>query len=315
LHVPVLLREVIEALRPRPGGLYLDGTLGAGNYSEAILNASSPTGRVIGLDMDATAVARSSERLSGFGRRFIGLHGGFHQAAGILAVMGIVQLDGAVLDLGLSSDQLEEPSRGFSFMKHGPLDMRFDCSSGDSTIEFLLSISTKKLEEILATYGQERYCRKLAEAIKYAIAGGQLETTSDLVNIVNSTAGSRRGRIHPATRTFQALRIAVNREMENLDRALVEIPEMLGPEGRMCVVSYHSLEDRRVKLSFRERRQDRERWLVVTKKPVRPTDEEKKLNPRSRSAKMRVIESLKGPKKHEHGSCGHGRADEEDFSR
>lgn len=292
MHVSVLLAEMLAAIRPKSGGLYLDGTLGAGGYSEAILRSASPDGMVIALDLDSNAVSRARERLSGFQDRFRAIHGGFHQAKSILSAIGILAVDGAVLDLGLSSDQLEDPERGFSFRWGGPLDMRFNPSSGLSLAEYLRDVSVKKLEEILATYGEERYCKKLARGILRARDSGRLITTSDLADAVTRTLGGRRGKIHPATRTFQALRIALNKEMGNLGTALDEIPQLLKPGGRFCVVSYHSLEDRQVKLSFRERSRDRPKWRLITNRPVRPSEEERRSNPRSRSARMRTLERL-----------------------
>jgi 16S rRNA (cytosine1402-N4)-methyltransferase len=292
MHVSVLLAEVLEGIQPRTGGVYLDGTLGAAGYSEAILRASSPDGRVMALDLDEGPIRRARERLSEYGERFQAIHGGFHDAANILRTAGVMAVDGAVLDLGLSSDQLEDPERGFSFRWSGPLDMRFDTSSGQSVADYLQDVSVKKLEEILATYGEERYCKKLARGIVDARDRGRLATTSDLAEAVSRILGGRRGKIHPATRTFQALRIAVNDEMAHLKAGLDEIPLLLKPGGRFCVVSYHSLEDRQVKLSFRERSRDKLQWRLVTKKPVMPSDEERRSNPRSRSARMRVLERL-----------------------
>ncbi|MGC8908189.1 MAG: 16S rRNA (cytosine(1402)-N(4))-methyltransferase RsmH [Desulfomonilaceae bacterium] len=289
-HIPVLCEEMIQALAPRSGGVYLDGTLGAGGYAEALLEASSPAGRVIGLDLDADAVERARQRLARYGECVVLVHAGFHEAAAALARLGVGAVDGAVLDLGLSSDQLDDPKRGFSFMRPGPLDMRFDASSGATALEMLRSFSARELEEILATYGEERYCKKLARAISRAAAGGDLETTADLARVVESALRGRRGRIHPATRVFQALRIAVNREIENLRSALWEIPGLLAPGGRFCVVSYHSLEDREVKAAFRALARSGQGWRLATPKPIRPSADEIARNPRARSARMRVIE-------------------------
>jgi len=291
MHVPVLVQEMLQALRPVPSGIYLDGTLGAGGYSEAIMEASCPDGRVVGLDLDPGAVVRAKARLARFGDRFIAVHGGFHRAAEFLLELAVTHVDGAVLDLGLSSDQLDDPDRGFSFRFDGPLDMRFDTESAEDALHYLGNVSVKKLEEILATYGEERYCKKLARGLIQARDRGSLRTTADLAKVVTALVGGRRGRIHPATRTFQALRIAVNRELENLAAALEEIPWLLVPTGRFCVVSYHSLEDRLVKMSFRDRAKDREHWILTTPRPVRPSDAEIKLNPRARSARMRVLEA------------------------
>jgi 16S rRNA (cytosine1402-N4)-methyltransferase len=283
---------MLAALQPRSGGVYLDGTLGAGGYSCAILQESSPDGIVIGLDLDPEAVVQSRNRLSEFRDRFRAIHGGFHQAPSILEALGVVAVDEAVLDLGLSSDQLENPERGFSFRRGGPLDMRFDTSSGQSLLAYLRDISMAKLEEILATYGEERYCKKLSRAILKARDSGRLATTSDLAETVAGILRGRRGRIHPATRTFQALRIAVNDEMANLAAGLEQIPLLLKPGGSFCVVSYHSLEDRQVKLSFRQRARDKHRWKVLTNRPVRPSEAERRANPRSRSARLRTLERL-----------------------
>jgi len=282
---------MLQALRPRAGGVYLDGTLGAGGYSEAILQASEPDGTVVGLDLDRRAVERAKRRPAPFRDRFHGIRGGFHEAREILSSLGITRINGAVLDLGLSSDQLEDPGRGFSFRMEGPLDMRFDMDSGEPLLERLKRMSSKQLEEILSTYGEERFSRKIARGIITARDQGKLITTGDLARVVAGRVRRGRSRIHPATRTFQALRIALNREMENLETALEEVPSLLDPGGRFCVVSYHSLEDRRVKVSFRERKKDPERWNLITPKPIRPTEEEKRANPRSRSARMRVLEA------------------------
>lgn len=292
LHVPVLLQEMLQNLRPHAGGLYLDGTLGRGGYAKAILEASSPDGEVVGFDEDPEAVRQTDSRLQIYGERFRSVHGGFQDAGRILMGMGITAIDGAVLDLGLSSEQLEDPKRGFSFRLDGPLDMRFDTTSGESALDLLETISVNKLEEILATYGEERYCKKLARGILESHRRGALSTTQDLANVVSRILARRRGKIHPATRTFQALRIAVNKELENLILALSDIPPLLKPGRRFCVVSYHSLEDRAVKRSFRDRSKDRQRWFIVTPKPLRPSTEEMRSNPRSRSARMRVLEAL-----------------------
>ncbi len=292
MHVPVLLQEMVLMLRPRAGGIYLDGTLGAGGYSKAILEHSAPDGRVWAFDLDPKAVRTAAERLESFGERFKAVHGGFHEARSILAGFGVHAVDGAVLDLGLSSEELDDVDRGFSFRWNGPLDMRFDSDSGETARDYLRRISARKLEEILATYGEERYCNKLARGI--VAARDRLETTADLVHVVERLLGKRRGKIHPATRTFQALRIAVNREMENLAGSLEEIPSLLKAGGRFCVVSYHSLEDRQVKQSFLKRKREPRQWLLITRKPIRPSSDEIMTNPRSRSARMRVLEAVGG---------------------
>ena len=291
MHVPVLLQEMLQALRPRSGGVYLDGTLGAGGYAKALLEASGPDGMVVGLDLDPSAVCQASRLLARFGERFRAVHGGFQMAREVLGSLGISRIDGAVLDLGLSSDQLNDAERGFSFRLEGPLDMRFDTSSGELLLAYLQTVSVKELETILSTYGEERYYRKVARGLTDARNRGMLSTTVDLANLVRKVVPNRGSRIDPATRTFQALRIALNRELENLERALEVIPSLLNPDGRFCVVSYHSLEDRRVKVAFRERQKDSSTWALVTRRPIRPTAEEIRANPRSRSARMRVLEA------------------------
>jgi 16S rRNA (cytosine1402-N4)-methyltransferase len=285
---------MLEALIPRSGAIYLDGTLGAGGYAEAILRASSPAGTVVGLDLDPKAVERSARRLAEFGDRFKPMQGGFQQAPALLASLGIDRIDGAVLDLGLSSNQLEDPQRGFSFQFSGPLDMRFDTDSDRTLLEYLRTTSREELEATLSTYGEERFSRRIARGIIDARDRGKLATTRDLAHVVTRLSPRRRSRIHPATRTFQALRIAVNDELENLERALERIPPLIKPGGRFCIVSYHSLEDRRVKLSFREKKRERGRWVLVTSKPIRPSEEERRANPRSRSARLRVLEASAG---------------------
>ena len=287
-----MLTEIIQFLRPRPSGVYLDGTLGAGGYTEQILRASAPDGMVIGLDLDSQAIARTRSRLAEYGARFRAAHAGFHEARKIMEDLDIDTVDGAVLDLGLSSEQLEDPKRGFSFRSAGPLDMRFDPAAGQPLVDYLSTVSTQELEKILSTYSDERYYRKLARGILQARDRGKLETTEDLAGVIVRIIGGRRGKIHPATRTFQALRIAVNRELDNLATALEEIPTLLKTGARFCIVSYHSLEDRAVKLSFRERKKQSDRWLVVTSRPIRAAAEEIKLNPRARSARMRVLEAV-----------------------
>ncbi len=292
MHVPVLLQEMLVNLRPHAGGVYLDGTLGTGGYAQAILDMSNPDGKVVGIDLDPQAICRTITRLQSYGQRFHAVHGGFQDARQILSALNIEAIDGAVLDLGLSSDQLNDPSRGFSFRLNGPLDMRFDVTAGQDTLDLLETISVKELEEMLATYGEERYCKKLARGILEARRRRALSTTQDLERVVSGILSTRRGKIHPATRTFQALRIAVNRELENLDRALAVMPCLLKPGGRFCVVSYHSLEDRAVKRAFKDRIRSGPKWALVTSKPVRPSTEETKSNPRSRSARMRVLEAV-----------------------
>ncbi|MEW6348222.1 MAG: 16S rRNA (cytosine(1402)-N(4))-methyltransferase RsmH [Thermodesulfobacteriota bacterium] len=289
MHVPVMLQEMLHAINPRPRGVYLDGTLGAGGYAEAILAASDPDSMLVGLDLDPHAIARCTLRLDQYGERFKPAHGGFHDAKEILATLGIEEIDGAVMDLGLSSDQLEDPSRGFAFKESGPLDMRFDTTSGETLEHLLGRISQQDLTRVLEIYGEETHAKRVARSILAARDKRELATTKDLVRAITGIRAGKRGKIHPATRSFQALRIAVNKETEHLSQALEQIPSLLRPGGRLCVVSYHSLEDRLVKVSFRERKADATHWVVLTPKPLRPTREEIAHNPRARSAHMRVL--------------------------
>ncbi len=290
MHVPVLLNEMIEWIDPSPNGVYLDGTLGRGGYSSRLLEATDPKGMVIAFDLDKRAVDKAKDRFSEYGARFTAIHAGFQDAKEVLEKMEIKTLNAAVLDLGLSSDQLEDPERGFSFQAPGPLDMRFNSEAGLTLWELISESSVKQLEEIILTYGEERYFRRISKAICSARDKGRLKTTEDLAEVIKGAVKRTEKRIHPATRTFQALRIAVNKEIQNLEQALEDIPEILAPGGKFCVISYHSIEDRAVKISFRERAKNSDKWRILTKKPMRPGQEEVRTNPRARSAKMRVLE-------------------------
>lgn len=290
LHVPVLLNEMIQWIDPSPDGVYLDGTLGRGGYSRKLLEVTEPTGMVIAFDLDKRAVDAAQERFLEYGDRFMAIHAGFQDAKEVLERMSIKNLNAAVLDLGLSSDQLDDPERGFSFQWPGPLDMRFNSDDRTTLLELISRSSVKQLEEIILTYGEERYFRRISKAICSARDKGRLQTTKDLAEVIKGAVKRTEKRIHPATRTFQAFRIAVNKEIQNLEKALEEIPEILAPGGKFCVISYHSIEDRAVKNSFRERARTSDKWTVMTKKPIRPGPDEVRSNPRSRSAKMRVLE-------------------------
>ncbi len=292
MHQPVLIKEIVEFLDPHSGGLYVDGSLGAGGYAEAILEVSSPDGRLLGFDLDEDSISRTLARLQTYGERLQCWHAGYHQAVGLLQSIGIEQVDGIVIDLGLSSDQLEDTNRGFSFRYSSPLDMRFDRSQGKSAEDLLNDLSQIELEQIISEFGEEPKARKIAQRLKESVERGALTNTHELSDIVLKSVGRKRGKIHPATRVFQALRIAVNDELGNLRRGLEELPGLLNQHGRLCVVSYHSLEDRLVKSIFKDLARHVEKWRVVTRSPLRPSLEETRTNPRSRSAKMRVIEAL-----------------------
>lgn len=308
-HVPVMVEEVLEYLRPSPGEVYLDGTLGTGGHAEALLEASAPTGRVVGIETDAESLAVARERLAHHGDRVCGVHGRFEDAREILRGLGIERVRGILLDLGISSIQLESPDRGFSFSREGPLDMRTDRSQGVSAGELLQQLPEDEMARLFRSYGEERWARRIARAaVAERRTRGGIRTTGDLVRTVLKAIPKRRGphRIHPATRVFMALRIAVNRELEALEAFLRDVPALLETGGRCCIISFHSLEDRIAK--DRMRRWERGCWCErppehcacdgpsvlrrVQKKVIRPREEEVAANPLARSARLRVAERV-----------------------
>jgi len=282
-HTPVLEGEIVDAMAPRPNGIYVDCTLGAGGHAEALLAAGA--GYVIGLDRDAAALELARKRLDRFGDRFESRHGPFSQLREHLDALGIDRVEGVLADLGVSSMQLDTPARGMSFRHAGPLDMRMDRKHGETALELIERLDADDLTDIIAKLGEERRARRVARCIKQALDAGQLNDTMDLRRAVVKAVGpSRIGGVDPATRTFQALRIAVNAELVELAELLTNAPQCLAPGGHIAVISFHSLEDRIVKRSLR----DKATWLSTTKKPIRPTETELDENPRSRSAKLRV---------------------------
>jgi 16S rRNA (cytosine1402-N4)-methyltransferase len=293
-HTSVMLEEVVSHLQPRAGGLYVDATVGGGGHTEALLRASAPDGRVIGLDWDDEAIAASRERLRGWGDRVELVAADFGQLQDVLTAAGVAGVDGVIFDLGVSSRQLDEPSRGFSFLRDGPLDMRMSLQTGTTARELLATASAEELVRIFAEYGEEHRARAIARRIVAERDRQPLETTSQLARLVERVSGPQRGRrIHPATRVFQALRIAVNRELEQLERGVAAAVAVLKPGGRVAVISFHSLEDRIVKWFFRgEAGKETPTLRIVTRKPVVPGDEEMNANPRARSAKLRVAEKI-----------------------
>jgi len=307
-HRPVLLRETIELLAAERGGLFVDCTVGLGGHSEAILQASSAT-QVLALDRDDEALELARERLALYSSRFRAVHADFRELTRVLAKAKIKQARGILADLGLSSWQLDSPSRGFSFRHDAPLDMRMDRSSGDETAAELLDrLSEVEIARIIFEHGEERHSRRIARAIvRKREQGEPVTTTSQLASLVERTTGpGKLRRIHPATRTFQALRIAVNRELENLDRFVTDAVEHLEPDGRLAVISFHSLEDRIVKRTLGKlsgRCQcpprvpqcicgARKAVEILTRRPITPGDEEIAVNPRARSAKLRAGRKL-----------------------
>ena len=283
VHETVLKAEVVSALAPRDG-VYVDVTLGGGGHTEAILEAH-PDARVIGLDRDVNALEAARLRLERFGARITLVRTSFGRVAEALADLGIQSVDGLCADLGVSSPQLDEAGRGMSFRREGPIDMRMDQSSGETALDLIARLSDEDLADVLFKYGEERRSRRIARSVKRALADNQLVTTLDLRRaIVRAVGPVRVGGVDPATRTFQALRIAVNRELEELEELLASLPDVLAPGGVAAIISFHSLEDRLVKRAF----SDRDMWTALSKKPVVAAEEESATNPRARSAKLRA---------------------------
>lgn len=286
-HTPVLLSEVLRWLDPRPGGVYVDATVGTGGHAEAILERLGPGGLLIGLDRDPEACAFARTRLIRFGDAVRIVQANFEELRAVLAALGIERVDGVLMDLGVSSLQLERPERGFSFHISGPLDMRMDPSIPTTAADLINRLSEPELAALISRYGEERFARRIAREI---VRRRPLATTEELREAVARAVPRRAwpGRIHVATRTFQALRIAVNRELEALERALPQAADVLAPLGRLVVIAFHSLEDRIVKRFLRSE----PRLRVLTPKPVRPSPEEVRANPRARSARLRAAERL-----------------------
>ena len=288
-HRTVLARETVDSLGVG-AGTYVDVTLGGGGHSEAIL-AAHPEARVIGVDRDPLALAAATARLAPFGARFTAVHGAFSELATHLAALSVERVDAIVADLGVSSPQLDDPSRGMSFRGDGPLDMRMDTTRGETASELIARMDDDALADVLFHFGEERRSRRIARCIKRADLDGQMTTTTELRRAVIRAVGPARvGGVDPATRTFQAIRIAVNRELDELDALLVIARRVLDVGGTLAIISFHSLEDRLVKRAFT----DRSAWAPLTKKPVTATDAEQAENPRSRSAKLRAARRVEG---------------------
>lgn len=306
-HVPVLLSEAVDLLAPKAGGVYVDGTIGAGGHAEEILRRSSPDGVLIGMDQDAEAVERSRARLSAYGGRVHLQHENYRNVASTLSEFGYEAVDGVLLDLGVSWFQVKTPERGFSFQLDGPLDMRMDASRPQNAADLVNTLSREELEKIIGEYGEEKKARAIARAIEKARAKGPIARTVQLAEIVSSVFPPYPPRrIHPATLTFQALRIAVNDEMGALREGLEGMVHVLKPGGRLVVISFHSLEDRIVKQTFAKlskkcvcpprmpvcRCGQKPALKILTKKPVVPGQDERDRNPAARSAKLRAAEKL-----------------------
>ncbi len=301
-HRPVLVEQILKALLPAPGKLIVDGTLGGGGHCEALLAAGAS---VIGIDHDPDAIAFATGRLETFGQPFRATRGTFAEVDSLLDALGVGRIDGALLDLGVSSHQIDTPGRGFSFQQDGPLDMRMNPEGIVTASDLVNTMSAEQIERILRQYGEEPAARRISERIVRERRVGPIKRTLELAALVEAVT-PRRGRTHPATRVFQALRIAVNREMEALDAALEQFSARLASGGRFAVVTFHSGEDRAVKTFFKTRSDewiDRPEWPEarpnpgrifrrVTGKALVASEAEQKANPRSRSAKLRVVEKI-----------------------
>lgn len=300
-HRPVLYQQTIEYLAPKSPGLYLDCTAGAGGHSEGILQVSSPKGLLLALDLDPLAISLTQSRLAPFGERATIVQASYIDAARILQQIGWSALDGILMDLGVSSMQLDQQDRGFSFRYDAPLDMRFNPDKGPNAADLLNSLSEKDLADLIWRYGEERFSRRIARKI---VENRPLRTTFQLAELVRSASGASKGKIDPATRTFQAIRIAVNDELNVIEKAIPSLIAILKPKGRLAVISFHSLEDRLVKQAFKRESIDclcpPEQLLctcghqasvkILTNKPITASEEEIEGNPRARSAKLRVLE-------------------------
>lgn len=307
-HKPVLVREVIDSLQCRAGAVYVDGTLGGGGHAFEILKNSAPDGRLIGIDADGDALREAQKRLSPFRGRAILVKGNFADMENTLSGMNIDKVEGILLDLGVSSHQLDTAERGFSFTLDAPLDMRMDRNRGPSAYDLIHTLSEEELGELIRRFGEERVAGRIARAIVRRRAVSPIRTTADLAGVVTAASPGIRGRsrIHPATRTFQALRIAVNDELTHLQRAIAGGMKRLKPGGRLCVISFHSLEDRIVKNAFRAGEKGcicppdlpicacgrKPIMKVVTHRPIVPGQDEIRDNPRARSAKLRTAERM-----------------------
>lgn len=306
-HSPVLLRETLEYLQCRSGGIYVDGTIGGGGHGEEILKASAPDGRLVGIDLDDDALRETERRLSVYAGRITLVKGNFADIDLILNNLDIYGVDGILLDLGLSTHQLTTPERGFGFSVDGPLDMRMDRSGPLTAADIVNLYPQERLEILIREFGEERMAKKIARVIVAKRCISPIKTTGELARIVASVTGrGYRGAIHPATRTFQALRIAVNGELDNLRKVIPKGAECLKRGGRLTIISFHSLEDRIVKNGFAAlagacfcppafpvchcRRE--EKLKIINKRPVRPSKGEAAANPRSRSARMRTAERI-----------------------
>lgn len=305
-HVSVLLQECIDGLRIRPDGTYVDGTLGGAGHGYEVCKKLSAKGRFIGIDQDDDAIAASTERLKEFGDRVTIVKSNYEHVKNVLDELGVLGVDGILLDLGVSSYQLDTAERGFSYMSDAPLDMRMDRSSPMTAKDIVNTYEEDKLCQVIRLYGEERFAKNIARNIVQKRQDKEIGTTSELVDIIRSSmpAKARNGKGHPAKRTFQAIRIELNRELEVLQETLADMISVLNPGGRLCIITFHSLEDRIVKNFFRDMEHPctcppnfpvcvcgkEPQGKVITRKPILPGEEELQINSRSKSAKLRIFE-------------------------
>jgi 16S rRNA (cytosine1402-N4)-methyltransferase len=303
MHVPVLYHEIIKALQPQPGGLYIDGTLGAGGHAWGILEASNPNGKLLGLDLDPRALFLAQERLAPFGSRAILRQASYVTLSEQLITLGWEAVHGIIFDLGVSSMQLDTPERGFSFRHDAPLDMRFNPEASTTAADLVNHLPEADLADLIYRYGEERRSRQVARAI---VTARPISTTGQLAEVIAQATQSGKPGIHPATRTFQALRIAINGELEGIEQVLPQAVEALASGGRLAVIAFHSLEDRIVKQFFRRESQDclcppkqpvctcghKASLTEITRKPIQASETEALENPRARSSRLRVAEKL-----------------------
>jgi len=302
-HLPVLYHEIIHALNPQSPGKYIDATVGAGGHARGILEKSAPDGLLLALDRDPQALALASQRLSIYKDRIKLVHASYVQLLDEMDKMSWQSVNGIIFDLGLSSMQLDTPQRGFSFQESGPLDMRFDPSHPLDAAQLVNNLPEKDLADLIWRYGEERGSRRIAAAI---VGARPIQSTIELAEVIRKAVGGQRGRIHPATRTFQALRIAVNQELHAVETVLPQAVKALASGGRLAIISFHSMEDRLVKQYFKRESRDcicppdqpvcvcghKASIKIITPHPIRPGEEEIVNNPRARSARLRVAEKL-----------------------
>lgn len=293
IHTPVMLEEIISFLRLKDGMVIVDGTIGTGGHAIEIVKRISPNGKLIGIDRDDESLNIAKERLIDYSNQCIFVHDNFSNVDNILNSQGIRYVDGVLLDLGISSFQLDNPERGFSFSNEGPLDMRMDRNNSISAFDLINNLTQKEISSILWNFGQERFSNRIAKMIINHRNQSPINTTIELSNLILKAVphSKRYYHIHPATRTFQALRIAVNHELDYLELFLKKIATFMNKKARICIISFHSLEDRITKINFLNLAKTSEFTLIV-KKPISPNQQESKNNPRSRSAKLRVLERL-----------------------